>query len=191
MGKQITAADVLSPEKYGKIREAENHRLAEFERHRRLVTKTFSFLFEHREIVLNQINEMVFLEKIHDEDEINQLIRVYSDQLPGKGFLSLTMFIELEDEHTMVQAMTKLSGVEKHVFLVFGGNEMPAEYEEGRSTDTLESTVQYLKFRFSSDKLRDFVASDAAYIEVRHPGFEETARIPKELLAVLKAELSG
>ncbi len=183
--------EVLSPEEYGKIREAENHRLAEFEKHRRLVTKTFSFLFEHREIVLNQINEMVFLEKIHDEEEIDQLIRVYSDQLPGQGYLSLTMFIELEDEHTMIQSMKKLSGVEKHVFLVFGRNEMLAEYEEGRSTDTLESTVQYLKFRFPGDKLRDFVASDAAYIEVRHPGFEETARIPKELLSTLKTELSG
>lgn len=191
MNGQITGVEVLSPEEYGKIREAENHRLAEFEKHRRLVTKTFSFLFEHREIVLNQINEMVFLEKIHDEEEIDQLIRVYSDQLPGQGYLSLTMFIELEDEHTMIQSMKKLSGVEKHVFLVFGRNEMLAEYEEGRSTDTLESTVQYLKFRFPGDKLRDFVASDAAYIEVRHPGFEETARIPKELLSTLKTELSG
>lgn len=191
MNGQITGVEVLSPEEYGKIREAENHRLAEFEKHRRLVTKTFSFLFEHREIVLNQINEMVFLEKIHDEEEIDQLIRVYSDQLPGQGYLSLTMFIELEDEHTMIQSMKKLSGVEKHVFLVFGRNEMLAEYEEGRSTDALESTVQYLKFRFSGDKLRDFVASDAAYIEVRHPRFEETARIPKELLSTLKTELSG
>ncbi len=186
---KITVEDILSPESYGRKRDEENHRLAVFEKKRRLVTKTFSFLFEHREIVVNQINEMVYLEKIKDSEEIKDLIQIYSEQLPSRGTLSVTMFIEFTDEKTMLNSMRKLSGVEKKVFLVFQDNDIDAEFEEGRSTENLESTLQYLKFHLNDKQVRDFLSTDAAYIEVRQPGYEETARIPADLLATLKEEI--
>ncbi|MCL4314788.1 MAG: DUF3501 family protein [Candidatus Thermoplasmatota archaeon] len=187
--RSIVPEEILPPEKYSRIRESTNIEIAGIEKKRRVSTRTFSFLFENRDIVLNQITEMVYLENIRDPEEIRQLIEIYSEQLPSKGVLSVTMFIELPDERTMISSMKKLSGVEKNVFMTFENGEIHAEYEEGRSTETLESTLQYLKFRFDQRQVQNFLNSRNVHIDVRHPEFEESARIGEELLEILKKEI--
>lgn len=186
---QIYRKDVTPFVKYEGVREELNAAVVELERKRRIVTPTFSFLFEHRDIVLNQINEMVYLEKINDEGEIDHLIDLYSEQLPQKYTLSVTMFIEFPDEKTMMQSMKKFSGVENSVYLTFDGNELKAIPEEGRSTDALESTLQYLKFSFSPEQAEKFRNSRNVYIETRHPNCSETGKMSEDLLEELKIEL--
>lgn len=186
---KIERNDILDYEEYGKQREAINSDVVALEKNRRLTTKTFSFLFETRNIVLNQINEMVFLEKIRDEDEIRELIEIYSDQLPSRYTFSVTMFIEFSNEAEMMNSMKKMAGVENHVFLTFDGGEKKGTPEEGRSTETLESTLQYLKFSFTPEEAEKFRNSGNVYIETRLPGYSESARLTGTLLETLKEEL--
>ncbi len=181
---------VLGHEEYGKIRDDYNRKVVEIEKKRRISTKTFTFLFETREIVLNQINEMIYLEKITNQKEIESLIEIYSDLLPGRGSLSVSMFIDITDQETLMKSMVPLSGVEKEIYLVFDGNEIRANYEEGRSTETLESTLQYLRFNFSKDLAGKFITARNAFIECRKEGFREVARIPGDLLETLKSEIN-
>lgn len=188
--KPITPEEIPSPEKYSKFREKANLDIARLEKKRRVSTRTFSFLFENRDIVLNQITEMIYLENIRKPEEIKELIEIYSEQLPSKGVLSVTMFIELPDEQTMLRSMKKLSGVERNVFLTFENGEIHADYEEGRSTGALESTLQYLKFKFDQKQMVNFINSRNVHIDVRHPEYEESARIGDELLETLKKEIS-
>lgn len=185
----IEREEVLDFERYGSVRESQNSEVVRLEHTRRVTTATFSFLFEHKSIVLNQINEMIFLEKIDDEEEIRDLIRIYSEQLPQKHTLSVTMFIEFPDEGTMVKSMKKMAGVENTVYLTFDGNEVKGTPEEGRSTETLESTLQYLKFRFTPEQAEEFGRSKNAFIETRLPGSSESGRIGSDLLEALKKEL--
>ncbi len=161
------------------------------ENSRRISSSTFSYLFENRETVLNQVNEMVYIESIEDESEIEDLIDVYSEQLPDDRTLSVTMFIEITDEKVLKESMQKLSGIEHSIYLIFDNSEMKAIPETGRSTTNLESTLQYLKFRFSNSDLLKFKASTNAFIECRKPGYQEVARIPRELLESLKEELAA
>lgn len=185
----IKPEEVLSPEIYKSEREEITRKIVSEKKKRRLVTKTFSFLFESRNTVLNQINEMVFIENVHDTKEIDRLIRVYSDQLPTETELSISMFIEFEDERQMVREIPKLAGVENSVYLTFDGHEVKGTPEEGRSTDVLESTLQYLKFKFSRTDYDKFAAARNVYIEARKEGYNEAAKIPSDLLEDLKSEL--
>ncbi len=187
----ITRSDLHTPEDYEKIRDSEYKSIIEIERNRRLTTRTFSFLFEHPKIVINQINEMIFLEKIKNPEDIDDLINVYSEILPGADELSVTMFIEFPDEKTMIQSMPKLAGIEKTVYLTFDNSEVKATPEEGRSTETLESTLQYLKFRFNGEEKERFLTAKNAFIETRHRLYGESARIPQPLLEILKKELNS
>lgn len=154
-----------------------------------MVTKTFSFLFESRDTVINQINEMVFIENVTDKNEIDRLIRVYSDQLPTDTQLSVSMFIEFEDEQQMVRELPKLAGVENTVYLTFDGHEVKGTPEEGRSTDVLESTLQYLKFGFTKQDYEKFLAANNVYIETRKERYSEAAKLPRELVDDLKSGL--
>ncbi len=187
---KIKPEDLHTPDQYEHIRDDEYRDVISLERRRRLVTKTFSFLFEHPKIVVNQINEMIYLEKIHDQEEVNDLISIYSEILPGKNEFSVTMFIEFPDEKTMISSMPKLAGIEKMVYLTFDDHSVKAIPEEGRSTETLESTLQYLKFRFSESEKEAFLKSRNAFIETRHPLYSESARISEELLKELKSEIN-
>lgn len=185
----IKPGEVYSPEIYKSKREDITREIVSEKKRRRLVTKTFSFLFESRNTVLNQINEMVFIENVHDSKEVDRLISVYSDQLPTDTELSVSMFIEFEDERQMMREIPKLAGVENSIFLTFDGHEVKGTPEEGRSTDVLESTLQYLKFRFTKSDYEKFSEAKNVYIEARKEGYNEAAKIPEGLLEDLKGEL--
>ena len=189
MTGKITADEIIPPSEYGRQRDTTNHRIIELEKKRRLSTKTFSYLFEHRDIILNQINEMVFLENVRDSEEIEHLIDTYSDLMPSNGILSVSMFIEISDQDQLLREMPRLSGIEQSVYLVFDDSELRSTPEEGRSTEVLESTLQYLKFIFNRDQLSKFLKSRNAFIETRKTYYQETARIPEDLLETLKKEL--
>ena len=189
MTGKITADEIIPPSEYGRQRDTTNHRIIEMEKKRRLSTRTFSYLFEHRDIILNQINEMVFLENVKDSEEIEHLIDTYSDLMPSNGILSVSMFIEISDQDQLLREMPRLSGIEQSVYLVFDDSELRATPEEGRSTEVLESTLQYLKFVFNRDQLSKFLKSRNAFIETRKTYYQETARIPEDLLETLKKEL--
>ena len=189
MTGKITAGEIIPPSEYGRQRDTTNHRIIEMEKKRRLSTRTFSYLFEHRDIILNQINEMVFLENVRDSEEIEHLIDTYSDLMPSNGILSVSMFIEISDQDQLLREMPRLSGIEQSVYLVFDDSELRATPEEGRSTEVLESTLQYLKFVFNRDQLSKFLKSRNAFIETRKTYYQETARIPEDLLETLKKEL--
>lgn len=186
---KIDRNEVLGYKEYGAKRDHINSEVVSLEHERRITTKTFSFLFEHKDIVLNQIHEMVYLEEINDEKEIQNLIDIYSEQLPQRGTMSVTMFIEFPDEQTMVGSMKRLAGVESSVYLTFDGNSIRGTPEEGRSTDVLESTLQYIKFHFGSEDIKNFINSKNAYIETKHDDYSEAGRIEDRLLNTLKQEL--
>jgi len=189
MPGKITISEILPPPRYGAQREQINHMVIELEKKRRVTTRTFSYLFEHKEIILNQIEEMVFLENVTDKGEIEDLIDIYSELMPSNGTLSVSMFIEISDQEQLLKEMPMLSGIEKTVYLVFDEYELKATPEEGRSTDVLESTLQYLKFSFNREQLSKFEKAKNAFIETRKPGYQESARISQDLLETLKSEL--
>ena len=187
--EHIKREDVLSPDEYLKLRESINRDIINLEKVRRVSTRTFSFLFENTEIAINQVNEMVFLENIRDEEEIKHLMDIYSEQIPGNNEISISLFIEFSDQSQLATELPRLAGLENSIYLTFDGQELKGIPEEGRSTEVLESTLQYLKFEFSSEDADRFRSARNAYIESRHKGYEETARIPQDLLEALKQEI--
>lgn len=187
--QEISREEILPPKIFEKNRETITRTIINHKKGRRVTTRTFSFLFESREIVINQINEMVFIENVQDEDEIRRLINVYSEQLPGENELSVSMFIEFENQDIMVRELPKMAGIENSVYITFDGDEVKGIPEEGRSTEVLESTLQYLKFKFDQKEKDKFLKAKNVYIETRKKGYEESARIFPELLEALKNEL--
>lgn len=187
----ILREEISSPEDFSKIVEKNRKDIIKLKALRRVSSKTFSFLFECRETLLNQINEMIYVENVHDQEEINRLIRVYNEQMPEGNEFSVTMFIEITDEKELVRELPKLAGIEEHIVLIYDGNEKRAIPEEGRSTDVLESTVQYLKFRFSKNEIGLFKNSKNVFISTDHKTYKESVKINDDLLKDLKKELSS
>ncbi len=188
--QMIDRRELLPPEDFSKVVGDERNKIINLKRQRRIMSRTFSYLFENRETVLNQMNEMIFIENMHDEKEIEHVLHTYNELIPDKNQFSVSMFIEISDEKALLREMPRLSGVEDNVFLIFGENEVKATPEAGRSTETLESTLQYLKFDFSAEQIKKFKDSKTAFIVTRQTNYRESAEIPHELLKILKEEIN-
>ena len=188
--QKISKEELITPENFSKILQEERREIIGLKKFRRIESRTFSYLFENRETIRNQMNEMILIENMHDPSEIEHILNTYNELIPSENQLSVSMFIEISDEKVLLKEMPRLSGVEQEVYLIFGENELKAVPEEGRSTETLESTLQYLKFNFDDRMKGIFKSAKTAFIVTRQKNYKESAEITSELLRTLQNEIN-
>jgi hypothetical protein len=164
--QKILRDDVRDLVQYEKVRDEMRHRLIGLKRLRRVpVGDRLTFLFENRDTVLFQIQEMIRTERIVKEEKILEEIETYSDLIPGERELSATMFIEVDDPGRIREVLDGLKGIDRGstVTLRIGGRfQVPGIFEGGRSNEEKISAVHFVKFPFS-DSARD------AFLDLREP----------------------
>ena len=77
-------------------------------------------VFENRETVWFQIQEMIRAERMVREEEIQQEIDVYNELIPDKNELSVTMFIEIPDANDRKKLLPQLVGIHDHLYFHIG-----------------------------------------------------------------------
>src|SRR5713101_8426413 len=110
---KIELKDILSFFEYEKVREEMRRRVIAMKRTRRVpVGSHLSFVFESRDTVLFQIQEMCRVERITDDARIRDELDVYNALLPGPGELSVTLFIEITDKAEIQPVLDRLMGID-------------------------------------------------------------------------------
>ena len=187
---KITRDDVLNFFEYEKVRDERRRQVMALKRARRVALgRHLSFLFENRDTVLFQIQEMCRAERITDDARIQDEIDVYSALLPRPGELSATMMIEIVDKDRIKPILDRFQGIDldRHVWVQVGKEfAVPAEFEAGHSDQERGklSAVHFVRFAFpelAARALRDA----PVFLVVDHPA--ERARV--ELSAETKAAL--
>src|SRR5690606_1259704 len=121
MSSGIGRDEILGLEAYERSRGYIRRRAIEARGARRVVIgPSASLVFENRETLRYQIQEMLRAERIVDPDAIAHEIETYSELLPRPDELSATLFFEFPDPATRAQELEKMAGVERHVWLVIG-----------------------------------------------------------------------
>ena len=86
MMARVELSDVLNFYEYEKVRAERRRHVIELKEARRVsVGPHLSFVFENRDTVLFQIQEMCRVERITDEAKIQDELDVYNALLPGPG----------------------------------------------------------------------------------------------------------
>jgi hypothetical protein len=197
MMKKIERAEVLNLVEYEKAREAMRGRVIALKKNRRVgVGENLTFLFENRETVLFQIQEMVRTERIVDDAKVQEEVDAYNALIPPTGELSATLFIEIPDLHLMGhdqvrEAVNRFQGIDHEgVFLRVGdGPQVPARFEEGHSKEEKMAAVHYLRFRVPADVATRLAAGAPARLVVDHPRYKAEAQLPEAVCAELRADL--
>jgi uncharacterized protein DUF3501 len=180
--KKLTRADIVSNEQYLRERDDRRKRIIALKRNRRvLVGPQLSFIFENRETLKYQIQEMMRIERIQDEDKIQFEIDTYNSLIPEPGSLSATMFIEIQEASEIKSILDRLQGLDRPgaVLLKLGGDRIPAKFEPGHSKKERISAVHYVMFALSSEQTRNFVNLPVE-IQVRHPEYSATTALTEE-----------
>jgi len=188
---KIRPDEVINFFEYEKVRDARRESVIELKRRRRVsVGRYLSLVFENRETVLFQIQEMCRAERIADDAKVQEELDVYNALLPGPGELSATLFIEIEDMTRIKPVLDRLMGIDtgQHVWLQVGREfAVPGEFEAGHSDEEKGklAAVHFVRFTFPAAAVRAF-ADSPAFVAVDHPA----ARARVELSAETKAALS-
>jgi hypothetical protein len=193
--RQIEVRDVLPLAEYETVRDEQRRRVIELKRRRRVpLGRYLSFLFENRETVLFQIQEMCRAERITDPVRIQDEIDVYQTLLPGPGELSATMMIEIEDMADVKPVLDRFMGIDagQHVWIQVGREfAIQGTFEAGHSDEEKGklSAVHFVRFAFPPEAVRAFRDAEA-FLVVDHPGERARTRLSEETRAALLEDLS-
>ncbi len=115
--KPIERSEILDYVTYGEQREAIRAAALQAKSERRiLVGEHFTFLFENRETVRYQIQEMVRVERIVKEDDIEHEIKTYNELLHPAGTLGCTLMIAIDDEAERNEKLRAWLGLNDHIY---------------------------------------------------------------------------
>jgi hypothetical protein len=197
--KRVELHELKNIAEYEKVRDRMRAEVIELKKSRRIQAgENLTFLFENRQTVLFQIQEMMRAERIVDDDKIQGEIDAYSALLPAEGELSATLFIEIADLFKMTQdevrrAVNRFQGLDRDcVELVVGGERVPARFEGGLSNEEKMAAVHYLRFpvpRGVRAALAD--PSAEALIVVDHPNYKAEAPLVGAVRQQLVADLDA
>jgi hypothetical protein len=191
--KKVTLEDIMGLSAYERAREDFRRRIIEIKKDRRLpVGEKVSVLFENRDTVIFQIQEMLRAEKITDLDKIREEIEVYNGLLPDQGELSATLFLEIEEQTRIREELLRFLGLDEAVYLELGGRSIHARFEPGQSKEDKISAVQYIRFPFSQDEVHAFVeAKEQAALLIDHPNYKAKSTIEPKLRQSLVEDLTA
>jgi hypothetical protein len=189
----IQRNEILPIGEYEAIRPHFRARVIEEKRPRRVrLGEHVSAVFENRDSVLLQIQEMLRTERITSEAAIAHEIETYNDLVPGAGQLSVTVFVEIPDKDVRERMLIELAGLEDSVWLEVDGERFavrgprPDGFVEGRTT-----AVHYFKVTPSPEAAAKIKARKAkAALVIAHPRYEARAELGPATIAKLAEDLS-
>jgi Protein of unknown function (DUF3501) len=195
--RPIQRNEVLSIGDYEAVRERFRSRVIEEKKIRRvLVGDKASAVFENRDTVLLQIQEMLRTERITREAAVLHEIETYNALIPGKNELSITLMIEITDPVERDTFLEAARGLERHVAIHVGGTRVAARWDPSRELPDRTSAVHYLKFPLSeasAEALRQAARSDVTVTHVAlaidHDAYHASATLPVETILSLGEDL--
>lgn len=187
---KIVLADILGFSAYEKVRRKFREDIIEKKKKRRVsVGDKVSIVFENRDTVIFQIQEMLRAERIGDLDKIREEIAVYNELIPDPGELSATLFLEIEDQTHLRDELLKFLGIDETVSLKIGDRVIRGKFEEGRSKEDKISAVQYVRFPFDAEARQAFVTGEQAELVIDHPGYKARVMLAPEVQKSLAEDL--
>ena len=192
--EKIRFADVLNLYEYEKARDAARQDIIALKRRRRVaVGDRLSFLFENRQTVLFQIQEMVRAERIVADDRVQDEIDVYNALIPAAGELSATMMIEIEEKSRIQPELDRLMGIDsgEYVWLQIGRDfAVAGVFEEGHSKEDKIAAVHFVRFPLPDAARRAFAHEPVALV-VAHPNYRARTELSSEVRAGLLEDLGA
>jgi len=184
--KHIERNELLGLGDYEGIRERFRTRIIETKKARRVVLgNELSIVFENRDTLLWQIQEMIRTERITNEKAIAHELETYNELMPADAELSATLFIEIPERERREEMLTRLCAIEEHVAFEIGGERCRATFEEGRRDRGRAAAVQYLKFPLTAKAVNALKARGPAAIVFDHPAFSERFELSKAAVSSL------
>ena len=190
--RKLTLADIADVRAYERERDVFRAKVMETKRRRRLSFGTIiTMMFENRDTMLLQVQEMARVEKLTTDEEIQVELDTYNPMIPEPGQLCATVFLELTSDDQVREWLPRLVGIEQSfVIVLHNGDRIPSITDEAHAgqltREEATAAVHYIRFEFTPEQV-DAFADGRVRIEITHPEYLEAV----ELSDTTHAELLG
>jgi len=189
----ITRNSLMTLEAYSKARQEIK---AQVIPHRRLrsvaLGEHINLQFEDEKTIRYQIQEMLRVEKIFDEDGIDQEIEAYVPLVPDGTNWKATMLIEYPDPNERKRELARLIGVEDRMFVEVEGHARVyaiADEDLPRENDEKTSAVHFVRFDLPAATRAAVIAGASVRLGCDHANYPAHVTIAPETLASLAGDL--
>ena len=192
---KLTVDDIADARAYEREREQFRERIIELKRRRRVHLGTIvSLVFENRETMRWQVQEMARVEKIFTDEGIQDELDVYNPMVPEAGQLCATLFLELTNDDQMHEWLPKLVGIERSlVFRLPDGSEVRSAPEPSHASqltrEHVTAAVHFIEFRFTPEQVQAF--EEGVMLAIDHPDYLEVVELAPFTVQELRSDLTG
>ncbi|ALA59417.1 DUF3501 family protein [Nitrospira moscoviensis] len=189
----LTVEDLKPLDEYEQTREEVRRWTIALKRSRRIsIGEYITVVFENRDTLWFQIQEMIRAEKIVDREKVRAEVETYNQLIPGPGELSATLMIEITDKSRVKDILDRLRGLdrEKTVWLRIGPHMVYGVFEEGHSKEDKISAVHFVRFHVPESiktELRNL--QTRIEIGITHPTYHAVVPVPDDLRFALLTDL--
>ena len=153
-----------------------------------------TLIFEDELTIRYQVQEMLRVEKIFEEEGIQDELDAYNPLIPDGQNFKATMMIEYEDVNERKSALARLKGIEDRAWVrVEGCAPVYAIADEDleRETDEKTSSVHFLRFELTKEMVDALKYGVALAIGIDHPHYNASLDpVPAEVRAALLKDLA-
>ncbi len=200
MTAKLALSDIADQRAYERERDSFRARIIELKKLRRVaVGPIVTFVFENRDTIRFQIQEMARVEKLLTDDAILNELDTYNPLIPEPGELSTTMFIEMVTDEEQRHWKPLLVGILDCLFLRIGeGDEaitIKADIEEAHAellTREIPPSVNYVRFAVdrsgSGSEISEFRRGPVNLV-IDHPNYQHATPLSEATIETLMQDL--
>lgn len=195
--RKLTLDDIADLRAYERERSEFRARVIEIKRRRRIELGTFvTVMFENRDTMRLQVQEMARVEKTITDEGIQEELDAYNPLIPEPGQLCATLFIELTSDEAMREWLPKLVNIERSVVIRLpDGSQVRGEldpvHESQLTRAEVTAAVHYMSFDFTPEQVEEF-ARGPVVLAIDHPAYLEEMELSQltvdELLTDLRPD---
>ena len=155
--QKLNPANLLSLEAYAKQRADFRSKVMAHKKNRQVHLGDHATLYFEDSLTMQyQVQEMLRIERIFEEEGINEELSAYNPLIPDGTNLKATFMVEYEDVEERKAALAKLIGIENKVWIQIAGFDKvyPIANEDlERTTEEKTSSVHFLRFEFNPEMI--------------------------------------
>ena len=192
--RKLQLSDILDLRAYERERESLRNSVIEVKRRRRVgLGSVVTVMFENRETVKSQIQEMLRAEKVTTDAGVTEELNAYNPLIPESGQLCATLFVELTTDEQMREWLPKLVGIEGSIVIKLSdGSDVRSITEEGHAENLtradITAAVHYVRFELNAAQVEAF-ASGVVKVVCDHPEYLQSVELPAFVVTELLSDL--
>ena len=192
--KKIARESLMTLEAYAKNRKEFRSKVLAHKKNRIVhLGEHVTLIFEDELTIRYQVQEMLRVEKIFEEQGIQDELDAYNPLIPDGRNLKATMLIEYEDAGERKAALATMKGIEDKVWIrVEGCPRVHAIADEDldRENDEKTSSVHFLRFELTKEMADALKYGVGLAIGVDHAAYDHALEpVPAEIRAALVKDL--